>query len=111
MMRDEAILVKDSHCECFQFSKGFFCEYDSSTHSILKLMMNGEDVKDDDVFTVAAERYYFNSMEENMNIRIEEIEQNGQPIQLAGDATNVLEEYLESHTITKKDEEPRLVIK
>ena len=41
----------------------------------------------------------------------EEIEQNGQPIQLARDAANVLEEYLESHTITKKDEEPRLVIK
>ena len=111
LMRDEAILVEDSHCESFQFSKGFFCEYDSSKHIILKLSMNGEDVKDDDVFAVAAERYYFNTMEENLNIRIEEIVQNGQPIQLAGDAANVLEEYLKSHTLTKKDEEPRLVIK
>ena len=58
MMRDEAVIL-GNHCENFQFSKGFFCEYDCSTHSILQLKMNGEDVRDDDVFLVTTERYYY----------------------------------------------------
>ena len=109
LMRDEAILA-DLHCESFQFSKGFFCEYDCGTRGILQLKMNGEDVRDDDVYAVSAERYYYNGMEENLNILLEEIEKNDPPVQLAGDAANVLEEYLASTDFTKLDAEPRLVI-
>ena len=109
LMRDEAILA-DLHCESFQFSKGFFCEYDCGTRSILQLKMNGEDVRDDDVYAVSAERYYYNGMEENLNIPLEEIEKNDPPVQLAGDAANVLEEYLASTDFSKLDAEPRLVI-
>lgn len=109
MLRDEAILDGE-HCECFQFSKGFYCEYDCGTHSILQLKMNGRDVQDDDVFMVAAERYYYNNMEESMGFPLVEAEKNGAPVQLAMSATNVLEEYLSSQDYIKIDGEPRLVI-
>lgn len=110
LMRDEAVLSGD-HCETFQFSKGFYCEYDCSTHSLLQLKMNGEDVKDDDAYFVAEEKYYYNWMEYALGIPLEEIEKNGPPVQLAGDAANVIEEYLISHDFTEVDEEPRLVIR
>ena len=109
LMRDEAIL-KGDHCENFQFSKGFFCEYDCSTHRILQLKMNGADVKDDDVYLVAAEQYYYVNMEEALSIPLDDIEKNGQPYQMATDAANVLEEYLTSHDFNRIDQEPRLVI-
>ena len=109
LMRDEAILMED-HCENFQFSKGFFCEYDSRTHSMLQLKMNGKDVKDDDIYTAAMERYFYRCMGETMNVSVEEIEKNGKPVQLATDAANVLEEYLVTHDFSQIDNEPRLVI-
>ncbi|MBQ6439080.1 MAG: bifunctional metallophosphatase/5'-nucleotidase [Mogibacterium sp.] len=109
LMRDEAIIQGD-HCENFQFSKGFFCEYDCSTHSILQLKMNGKEVRDEDVFMVTEERYYYNYMKESLNIPLDEIEKNGPPVQLAMSAANVLEEYMMSQEFIKLDGEPRLII-
>lgn len=45
-----------------------------------------------------------------MGIPTEEVEKNGPAVQLAGEAANVLEEYLMSHDFPKMDTEPRLVI-
>ena len=109
LMRDDAI-AENTQCDTFQYSKGFFCEYDSGSHTILQLKMNGKDVQDDDVYLVAMERYYYNCMEQAMGIPTEEVEKNGPAVQLAGEAANVLEEYLMSHDFPKMDTEPRLVI-
>ena len=109
LMRDEAI-IQGFHCENFQFSKGFFCEYDCRTHSILQLKMNGREVQDDDVFMVTTERYYYNNMKVAMDIMPEEVEKNGSPVQLATSAVNVLEEYLTGRDFVKLDGEPRLQI-
>lgn len=109
LLRDEAIL-EDGHCENFQFSKGFLCEYDCVSHSILQLKMNGRDVRDDDVFAVAAEQYFYDTMKETMSIPLDEIEKNGAPVRLATSAMNVLEEYMTSHDFIKLDGVPRLVI-
>lgn len=109
LMRDDAI-INGEHCESFQFSRGFFCEYDCNTHSILQLKMNGEDVKDDDIYVVAVEKYHYSCMPDGLGIQVEEVEKNGPPVQLAGDGANVLEEYMMSHEFIKPDEEPRLII-
>ena len=109
LMRDEAI-ADNSSLTCFQFSKGFFCEYDCSTHSIMQLKMNGEEIRDDDVFQVALESYHYKCSEESIGITAEEIEKNGHPVQLAGEAANVLEEYLMNHDFIRLDKEPRLLI-
>ena len=110
LMRDEA-LSGLAHCYNFQFSKGFFCEYDCNTHSIMQLRMNDRDVQDDDVFMIAIERYYYCCIEDSLGITAEEAEQNGQPVQLAGESGNVLEGYLTSRDFIKLEEVPRLVIR
>ena len=109
LMRDEAI-AEYTECYNFQYSGGFFCEYDCGTKDIMQLTMNGKEVKDDDVYLVAMERYYYNCIEESLGIPHEEVEKNGHAVQLAGEAANVLVEYLMSHEFTKMDTEPRLVI-
>ena len=110
LMRDEAILAEGDHCENFQFSKGFLCEYDCVSHSILQLKMNGREVQDEDVFMAAAENFFYSTMEETMSIPLEEIQKNGDPVRVAVSAMNVLEEYLMSHDFIKLDGVPRLII-
>ena len=109
LMRDEA-LIQDNHIENYQFSKGFFCEYDCHTHSIIRLTMNGKEVRDDDVFLIATERYYYNCMEESLDISHEEAKKNGPPVQLAAAASNVIEEYMSSQDFIKLDGEQRFLI-
>lgn len=109
LLRDEAI-AEDGDAAFFQFSKGFFCEYDAPSHSIRQLTMNGRDVQDDDMFLVALEEYHYNLMEMNLGIPREEVEQNAQPVQMAIKASNVLIEYLSGHESVKLNGQPRLVI-
>ena len=109
LMREEEFTDGD-HCEWFQFSRYFFCEYDRGTREILKLTMNGKDVEDSDVFRVAAQSYFYLNMNEFLGVSLEEIEKNGQPAELAVKAPNVLEEYFSNHDYIKLDGEPRLLI-
>ncbi len=109
LLRDEAICDGGAFYS-FQFSKGFFCEYDISTRSILQLTMNGAKVQDDDMYVVALEGYHYNLMETALGIPVEEVEKNGQPVQLAVEASNVLTEYMSSHEFIKLDAEPRFLL-
>ncbi len=109
LMRDE-VLIQGGHSENYQFSKGFFCEYDCHTHSIIRLTMNGKEVQDNDVFLIATERYYNNCMEESLGISHEEVKKNGPPAQLAASAVNVLEEYMSSQDFIKLDGKQRFLI-
>ena len=45
--------------------------------------MNGREVRDEDMFLVALEGYHYKLMETNFGIPLEEVDQNGQPVQLA----------------------------
>ena len=109
LMRDDAI-AENTECDTFQYSKGFFCEYDSSLHTIMQLKMNGKEVQDDDIYLVALERYYYNCMKQALDVSPEEVEKNGAAVKLADTVVNVLEEYLMNHEFTNMDTEPRLII-
>jgi len=98
------------HCEWFQFSRHFFCEYDRGSKEILKLTMYGKAVQSDDVFRVAMQRYFYLNMGEFLGLPLEEIEKNDPPAELAVKAPNVIEEYLSNHDYIKLDGEPRLII-
>ena len=110
ILRDEAF-DQNAHCEWFQFSKGFFCEYDRAKRRICRLMMNGREVQDEDVISTAIEDYHYMCMEENLGLSLEEVEKNGRPGELATDLSNVLEENLTNHETLKLDGEPRLIIR
>lgn len=109
MLRDESFLDSD-HNEWYQFSRGFCCEYDRPTHTILSLRMNGKEVGDNDLYTVAMQRFHFLSMKEFLDISPEDVEKNDKPEEAATHAPNVLEEYFSQHELLKLDGEPRLII-
>ena len=109
MLRDEAF-VEGAHCEWYQMSRGFFCEYDRPTRRMLSLKMNGREVGDDDVFTVAMEGYHFKSIADFLDVRPDEIENNGKPLEVATNEANVLQEYFSSHEHLEIDGEQRLII-
>jgi len=72
LLRDEAF-DDGAHCEWYQISRNFFCEYDRTSREIIKLSMYGKDVQDDDIYRTAMQRFHFISMEEFMGISVEEI--------------------------------------
>ena len=109
MLREESFNDSE-HNEWFQFSKGFCCEFDRKKHEIISLKMNGKEVKDDDVFTVIMQSYFFINIKDCLDLTPEEIEKNGRPIEVATKAPNLLEEYFKDHKRIKYDGEPRLII-
>lgn len=109
MLREKAFIDPDN-CEWFQFSKGFCCEFDRSKHSVISLKMYGNEVGDDDIFTVALQNHFYQSMDSNFDLSPEDVAKNGKAIEVATSATNVMEEYFSSHPKLKLDGEPRLII-
>ena len=74
-----------------------------------QLTMNGKEVQDDDMFLAAMEGYHYKLMETDFGIPLEEIEQNGQLVQMAAEASNVLMEYLSNYDSAKLTGRPRVV--
>jgi hypothetical protein len=72
--------------------------------------MFGKDVQDEDIYDVAMQGFHFLNMEKNLGISIEEMEENGPPVEVAALTQNVLKEFLSSRDYIKADGEPRFVI-
>ena len=109
LLREESFLDGE-HNEWYQFSRGFCCEYDRPTRTILSLKMNGKEVQDQDLYTVIMERYHFLNVGDYLDLKAEEIEKNGKPEEAATRTPNVLQEYFSRHEPLKLDGEPRLII-
>ncbi len=110
MLREDAFVDGD-HTEWFQFSRGFFCEYDRRTQSIVSMKMNGKEVEDNDLYTVALQEFHFMNMSEHLDVEPDEVEGNGQSLEVATKCANVLREYFNRHEHLKVDGEQRLVIR
>ena len=109
MLRED-LLVDSENGEWYQVSKGFFCEYDRPTQRILSLKLNGKEIEDDDLITVAMEHYHFTNIGEFLHVQPEEIKENGKTLEISTSVANVLEEYFLSHEHLELDGEQRLVI-
>lgn len=109
LMRDDA-LDENVWTEWFQFSNGFFCEYDPASGEILKLSIDEKDVKDDEIYNIAVQSYFYCSIDEFFGISPEEAEENGKPSELASSMQNVIIEYFDDHEYIKFDGDQRLVI-
>ncbi|MCR5294121.1 MAG: bifunctional metallophosphatase/5'-nucleotidase [Lachnospiraceae bacterium] len=110
LLRDESF-TEGSHTEWYQYSEGFRCVYDRPTRSILSLAMNGREVRDEDLFTVAMQEYHFLGMKDFLDVSLEEVQKNGPIRMIASMARNVLEEHFGSHELIRLDGEPRLIIR
>ena len=109
LLRDDAIDV-NVWTELFQFSDGLFCEYDQSAREILKLTLDGKDVQDKELYSIAVQSYFFCSIEDYFGITLEEVRENGEPEELASSMQNVLIAYFDTHDYIKLEEEKRLLI-
>ena len=96
--------------ERFQFSDGFFCEFDRGTGRILRLTLNGKEVRDEEIYRAAMQSYFFCSIDHFLGIGVEEITENGGTTELASSQQNVLIEYFEVHDYIKAKGEKRLLI-
>lgn len=109
MLREDAF-IDDERTKWFQLSRGFFCEYDRPTRRILSLRMNGKEVEDDDLFTVAIPEYHYIGIGKYLNVRHDEIEKNGKPQKAATNTADVLLEYFRCHEHLEIDGEKRFII-
>ena len=110
LTRDDAV-DENVWTELFQFSNGFFCEYDRHSREILRLTIDGEDVQDEKRYSIAVQSYFFCSLEEYFGITPEEVRKNGEPKELASSMQNVLIDYFDNHDYIKLEEEKRLLIR
>lgn len=109
MLREDN-LIDEEIGEWYQFSRGFFCEYDRPTQKILSLKMNGKEVEDSDLFTVGLQTYHYTNSEKFLQVSNDEIKANGRTLEVATKSANVLQEYLDRHEHLEIDNEKRLVI-
>jgi 5'-nucleotidase len=109
LLRDD-MLDEDVWTEWFQFSNGFFCEYNKEDHEILKLTIDGKDVVDEELYSVAVQSFFYCSMDVFFGISAEEAEESSKATELASSMFNVLVEYFENHDYIKHDGEKRLLI-
>lgn len=109
VLREDA-LDENVWTEWFHFSNGFFCEYDRASAEIRRLTIDGKDVQDDELYSIAVQSYFYCSIEEFFGITAEETEANGKPAELASSMQNLLIEYFDSHEYIKSDGEQRLLI-
>jgi 5'-nucleotidase len=109
LLRDDAV-DENVWTELFAFSNGFFCEYDLNSRDILRLTIDGEDVEDKKIYSIAVQSFFYCSMEDYFGITPEEVRETGEPVELASSMQNVLIDYFDDHDFIKMDEEKRLLI-
>ena len=110
MLRDEAF--EGDHTEFYQLSEGLYLEYDLKTKEINKFTFNDKDIKDDDMFRLALQKYHYLNIEDGFNISLKELEKNGKTRILSTSCRDVIEEYLSEnqHLDVNIKDNPRLVI-
>ncbi|MBR2795420.1 MAG: 5'-nucleotidase C-terminal domain-containing protein, partial [Solobacterium sp.] len=109
MLREEAF-GNDCHTEWYQLSAGLRCEYDRSSQTIVSLSYHGREIQEDDRFSVALQNFHFLNIESFLDLKTEEIEENGKPVTIASSKQNVLQEYFVAHPRIEYDGIPRLII-
>lgn len=108
ILRDDAFI---GETEFYQFSRGLRIEYDSQSKELVNLSLKGKEVKDDDMLSLALQKFHLNSIKEFLNVTLEEVTLNKKPKLLTSSETDLLEEYLSTHDLIRVPEERRLIIR
>ena len=90
MLSDE--VWDGSHCEFFQFSNGVRVIYDKQTHNLKDFSLCGEPIKDDKIYKIGLQYYFYLNMKDFFSISHEEVERNGKPRQVATSCREVLDD-------------------
>ncbi len=94
MLRDEAFL---GTTEYYQLSKDLKATYSKEKKEIIDLKFEGEDVRDDQIFTVGLQNFHYLNMGDFLNVTHEEVTVNQKPRVVATSTQDIIVEYLSSH--------------
>lgn len=107
VLRKEAFTERT---EFYQFSKGFYIEYDLSVEEIVKISLDGQEIVPGGYYKIGLEVYHFLNLKEFLDIEPEEVQKHQEPKVVATSSFDVLEEYFSGRKLVKVSEERRLVI-
>ncbi len=108
MLRPEAFT--DAHTEFYQLSKGLRVEYDLDKQKMLSLSFNGNEVKNEDTFSVGMQGFHLNNIGDFLNVPYEEIANAKRPVAVATNDLHIVDEYFSSKELHKVSEEQRIVL-
>ncbi len=91
ILRDEAFY---GHTEFYQVSYGLKVIYDKNKKELINITLDGVELRDQEVYSVALQNFHYSNMEEFLNISPSEIEDLAKPKVLAVSCVNVLQESL-----------------
>lgn len=97
--------------EFYQFSQGFFVEYDRTNKKLLGISLNGRKIQDEDRIRVALQAFHFNNMEKFLNLTIDDISGQNQPKVICTKGLDLLEEYFSKKDIFRASDQQRIFIK
>lgn len=109
ILREEAF--NGEHTEFYQFSHGMRIVWNRTTQSFEELMLDGEPINDNRIYSVAVQKYHYMNLKPFLDVTLEEIEQNGKTRVLATSVRAVIEEYMTAHSHLSREVEGRLVVK
>lgn len=108
ILREEAFF---GHTEFYQFSRGFRIEYDKENRDLVSLSLNGLEIKHDDQYKLALQKFHLSGIEDFLNISLSEVSSFKKPKLLTTNDTDLIEEYLGHHEMIRASEERRLIVK
>ena len=98
------------HTEFYQFSSNLFVHYIKSTHEITELKVKGQDVNDDDVFTVGIVEYHYKNTKDFLDLDLEDTKVNGLPRKIATGQIDIFEEWMGSRELITDPGNTRMLI-
>lgn len=82
--------------------------YDENKHKLMKLSINNQPVKDDQLYTILLQGYHFKNSLSYLSVSSEELEKSGKSKTIVTSAQEVFKEYLVSHQNLSRSLEGRL---
>ena len=98
------------HTEFYQISKGWHFVYDYNSKKLLEATFNGQDVRDEQVYTISLPEYHYNNLEDFLGISTDEVANYGHNRVLCTDDQGVLIEALTNSLNLNAKLEDRIVI-
>ena len=97
--------------EFYQYSRGFEIYFDYENQQLEKLVLDGEEIRDDKYYAVGITSFHYENLQEFLNLSYEEIKKNKEPKVVATKSVDVLEEYFCKHELIKAAADQRLHLK
>ena len=97
--------------EFYQYSRGFEIYFDYENQQLEKLVLDGEEIRDDKFYAVGITSFHYENLPEFLNISYEELKKNKEPKVVATKSVDVLEEYFCKHELIKAAADQRLHLK